>query len=404
MFNSKQFFIQRFSSHMLEVSRYLKYIFNGHLVFAMLFLVSALAYYYQAWLVQIPDRFPTAAIIAILFGLVTSYSPVRTLLKEADLVFLLPAEHKMDGYFWLSLLYSFLIQLYLVLLIAAALGPLYFATYPNKPTTQYLVAIVVLLVLKVWSLLANWWMLKIRDRRTRVLDTLIRLVLTIVIFYFFVKGEMVLSGIVTILLFGLFIYNYFLSRQYPGIAWDLLVEKDRERMHTFYRIANMFTDVPQLKTAIKKRHSLVAAVTSRINFSQEQSYHYLYRITFIRSGDYLGMYLRLIIIGGLCIYFIPNLWMKIVFSLLFLYLSGFQMMTLWQHHRTIAWLDLYPLKKEWRQAALVKWLMQLMIVQTIIFGLLFVFIGNLLGLAVVWIGGFLFSYVFIHGFVKKRLV
>lgn len=404
MFNAQQFFKDRFADHLKETSRYLRYIFNGHLVIAMLFFVSALAYYYQQWLVQIPDHFPTALIIGVSFGIITTYSPVRTLLKEPDLVFLLPAEHKMSPYFRNTLIYSFFFQLYLILVVAAVLGPLYFASYPELGTKPYLLIVFVLFIFKIWNLLANWWMLKIRDARSRMVDQILRLLLNIVTFYFFVTGELLLAAITTVLLFGLFAYNYYLSKQHAAIVWDLLVEKDQMRMRTFYRIANMFTDVPHLKTQVKKRHWLVALVTKSISFKQEKSFDYLYRITAIRSGDYLGIYVRLIVIGGLAIYYVPNFWMKLIFSILFLYLSAFQLMTLWNHHRTIAWLDLYPISVEPRKRALLNWLLQLMIIQTVIFGVLFALMGNYLGLVIVLSIGSLFSILFVYGYVKKKLV
>ncbi|MDC3413756.1 ABC transporter permease [Aquibacillus sp. 3ASR75-11] len=404
MFNTQRFFKERFSSHVKETSRYLRYIFNGHIAIAMMFFVSALAYYYQQWLAQIPTNFPTASIVGIVLGFITSYSPVRTLLKEPDLVFLLPAENRMAPYFRSTLIYSFLIQLYLIFLVAAALGPLYFTSFPERSGKDYLLMLVVLLVLKVWNLLANWWMLRIRDPRSRLVDHIGRFILSALIFVFYVSSEIVLAGITTILLFVNVLYAYILAQKHNAIAWDLLVEKDRSRMRTFYRIANMFTDVPHMKNQVKKRHWLVALITKNIPFQQDRTYEYLYRITVIRSGDYLGMYTRLIIIGGLAIYFVPSLWVKVAFSILFLYLTGFQLMTLWQHHRTVAWLDLYPIHIKSRQAALIKWLFQLMLVQTFLFGLLFLLMKLFTGLVIVWLAGALFSYLFIHGYVKKSLI
>src|SRR5699024_353889 len=142
MFDSHAFFKKRFSAHLKETSRYLKYIFNGHIAVAMMFFVAAAAYYYQQWLAELPENFPTAWIIGIAFGLLVSYSPVRTLLKEPDLVFLLAAEHKMGAYFRDALIYSFVVQLYMLLLIAAAFGPLYLASFPERSGRTYLMMIV----------------------------------------------------------------------------------------------------------------------------------------------------------------------------------------------------------------------------------------------------------------------
>ncbi len=106
-------------------------------------------------------------------------------------------------------------------------------------------------------------------------------------------------------------------------------------MQAFYRVANMFSDVPHIKNRVKKRQWLVSLVTRNIPFEKRFSFDYLFRVTFVRSGDYVGMYTRLIIIGGLFIFLIPNVWVKLIFVVLFLYLSSFQMMALYQHHRTI---------------------------------------------------------------------
>ncbi|MCA0983879.1 ABC transporter permease [Halobacillus yeomjeoni] len=404
MINAKEFWNRRFSDHVKETSRYLKYIFNGHIAVAMLFFISALAYYYQQWLLDLPPSFPTAVITGVIFGLVASYSPVRTLLKEADLIFLLPAEFQLSDYFKRCLYYSFLIQLYVVFLLAAALGPLYFASYPELGSQHYLIMIVLVLFTKVLNMVSNWWMLKERNPRIRRTDQTAKILLNIAVFYFIAKSEWVFAGVIALLLAAVFLYTYMISRQKAGLAWDLLVEKDHQRMRTFYRIANMFTDVPHLKNTVKKRHLLVNAVVSRIPYAQEQSFSYLYRITFIRSSDYLGMYTRLVLIGGAAIWFVPNMWVKVAFALLFLYLSAFQMMTLWNHHRTIAWLDIYPLRHEWKQQALLKWLKQITLFQTFLFGLLFIFQWNLLGLVIVWAGGSLFSIAFIQGYVKQKLV
>ncbi|MFB4167092.1 ABC transporter permease [Virgibacillus sp. JSM 102003] len=402
MFDSHDFFKKRFAAHLKETSRYLRYIFNGHIAFAMLFFVSALAYYYQQWLTELPKNFPTAIIIGVVFGLLVSYSPVRTLLKEPDLVFLITAENKMGPYFRNGIVYSFVIQLYLILLAGAIFGPLYFATYPDRAGNVYFLTLLVVLVFKGWNLMANWWMLKVREPGSRYVDLAVRSLLNVAVFYFIIQGEMLLAGISTLLFMLVFLYDLNVSRKQAGIVWDLLVEKDRNRMHSFYRLANMFTDVPHLRNQVKNRHWLVSLI-NKVPFANKNTFDYLYRITFIRSGDYLGMYIRLIVIGGLFIYYVPNIWMKLIFALLFLYMSSFQMMTLYQHHRTIMWLDLYPVDLEVRQRSLVKLLFQLTIIQTIIFALLFLGMGEVVGVLAVLVVGTIFNYLFINGYVKKKM-
>ncbi|WP_085992786.1 ABC transporter permease [Oceanobacillus senegalensis] len=403
MFDSHSFYKQRLSAHMKELGRYLRYILNGHMLIVIFFLISTLAVYYQQWLKQLPDHFPTAIIIGLLFGLVASYSPVRTLLKEPDLVFIIVAEDRMGAYFRHSITYSFVIQLYLIFLLAAALGPLYFSMYEERSGSTYLLTLLLLLILKLGNLIANWWMLKVRDKKSRKMDILARSLLNIAFFYFLVRGDVLFAGIIALLFVFIFFYDYSVSKKYVGVNWDLLIEKDQHRLQAFYRFANMFADVPHLKARVKKRQWLVNLVTRGIPHQKKYSYDYLYRITFVRSGEYIGMYFRLIVMGGLFIYLVPNMWIKVVFSILFIYLSVFQMMALYHHHRTNMWLDLYPIEQRDRKQSMIKILYQLSFFQTAIFALLFVLTQEYLGFILALVGGILFSVVFIHGYVKAKL-
>src|SRR5699024_11796654 len=153
MFDSHVLFKQRFLNHMQELKRYLQYIFNGHMAIAMVFFLSVMAIYYQKWLEQLPDYFPGALVISIVFGVVVSKSPVRTLLKEPDLVFLMMAEHKMKSYFRDAVLYSFVVQLYLIVLVFSVMAPLCFTFYPARSGRAYLLIDVFVIIFYGWYLL-----------------------------------------------------------------------------------------------------------------------------------------------------------------------------------------------------------------------------------------------------------
>lgn len=402
MFDADALFKQRFSEYVKETSRYLRYIFNGHIAVVLFFLISAFAVYYQRWLEELPADFPTAWIIGIIFGLLASYTPVRTLLQEPDLVFLMPAEHKLHPYFRKTLLFSFGQQMLPVLFIVAAFSPLYLQSFPGRGGKMYLLSFLVLLIFKGWNLVATWWMLKVRHQAIRRLDQFVRLLLNCTIFYFVISGELMYAGLTTILFVTLFFYDLYYSGKRTGVAWDILVEADLNQMQTFYRIANLFTDVPHMKNRIKKRHWLKFLI-DRVPLAKKHTYDYLYRIAFIRSGDYLGMYMRLLVIGGLLIYFIPNEWMKLIFAVLFLYLSSFQMITLYQHFRTNMWLDLYPVDIVVRRQSVMRLLTQLTAIQVVLFTLLFIIKGLFIWSIGMLTVGLLFMVVFFTGYVKRKL-
>lgn len=402
MFNAEELFKQRFSSHMRETSRYLKYIFNGHIAVAMLFLVAALAFYYQQFLAQLPEGFPSVIIMAIAFGLVLSHSPVRTFLQDPDLVFLMPAEERMGKYFRNSLIYSFLIQLYQLILLAAILGPLYFNSFEERTGRVYLFTILLLIVFKGWNILISWWMSFVRDDQYRKIHGFVRLLFNMMIFYFILELNLIYSLAGTALFLGLLALTYVKAKEQDGIHWQLLVNQDLKSRQSFYKIANMFTDVPHIKSPVKARNWLVVFL-KRLPFKQDSTYSFLYRLSFARSGDYLGMYFRLLVIGGLAIYFVPNLWVKLGMVVLFLYLSSFQLVTLYDHYRTIVWIDLYPLAEKLRQDSLLEFLLQLGIVKTVIFALLFLFSSHYLTAVLALVVGLVFSQLFVKGYLQRKI-
>ncbi|WP_018933688.1 ABC transporter permease [Gracilibacillus lacisalsi] len=401
MLNSHRLFVERLSAHMKELSRYLRYILTGHLAIAMVFIVGAMSVYYQQFLEDIPDYFPSTLVIAVVLGVVTAHSPIQTLLKRADIVFLIPAESQLSGYFIRALIYSFVTQLYLFVLAIAAVAPLYMTVFPENSSFGLL--FVVLLVIKVWSLAANWWMLRVRDKNTRRMDKVVRFALIITLVYFFLVQEMIFLAIITALLIVLFVTNYQTARKQRALNWDLLIESDYMRMRSFYRLANMFTEVPHMETPVKKRHWLARLLTGSIPFQQKQAYPYLYRLTTVRSGEYLGIYVRLLVIGGLLIYFVPNSWLKLVFALLFMYMIFLQVIPLWKHHATLVWLDLYPIGISERKQAFIKWMQQLMIFAGVLFVLLLIVIGEWLMATIMAVSVVLFIGMVVPNYLDKKI-
>lgn len=401
MFNAKELFTTRFQAHIKETIRYLQYIFSGHIAVALIFLVGAGAFYYQQILERLPDNFPTSIVVAFMFALVVIHTPIQTLLKEADLVFLLPAELKMKNYFAYTLIYSYVIQLYIVLVVLAVLAPLYFASYPNQTGRTYLLLAFLLVFLKGWNLMASWWLLKVRDKSTRVIDKGFRFLLQFFIFYFFINDLTTFATVLTVSLFILFYYSYLLSTK-NSLAWDQLIEKDQMRMRSFYRLANMFTDVPHLKAKVKKRHVLVGLVTQFLELKRANTYTYLFRITTIRSADYLGIYTRLTLVGTLAVAYVPNSYVALGFGLLFMYLTAVQLMTIWHHHRTLLWIDLYPISMELRQKGLIRWVQTLLFIQVIWFSIVFAIMEIWHSVALIGVIGIVFILAFPPSYLKSK--
>jgi ABC-2 type transport system permease protein len=187
-----------------------------------------------------------------------------------------------------------------------------------------------------------------------------------------------------------------------GLKWDLLIAQEEKRMASFYRLANLFTDVPKLKDTVKRRKWLDIFIHS-ISFSQNKTYHYLFARTFLRASDYLGLFIRLTVIGALALYFISFGWGQMVLSLLFIYLTGFQLLPLWNHHQNRLWIDLYPVSQKYKMAAFHSILKMILYMQSTVFTLIVLVKGEWIYALGVLLSGLLFSFLFVNVYSKKRL-
>lgn len=402
MLDVKQLFSDRLKAHVLELGRYLRYIFTGHLAIAMVFILGALSIYYQQWLEQMPEGFPSEWLMAIIFGFVAVYAPIQTFLKKADLVFLIPAEHRLKGFFLRAILYSFFTQLYLLVLAVFALAPLYFQTYSNYTGKELGLLFLLLIVLKVWAYVVSWWMHKVRDTSTRRMEWILRFLLVTALVFFFMQQEIIFTIILTVLLIGLWLVNIFFAKQTNSVNWELLIEQDYQRKRAFYRLANMFTDVPHLETQVKKRRILATMLTKGMPIKTESTFLYLFRLTTVRSTDYLGIFLRLLVIGLVLVWTVPNQWLMLIFGFLFMYIIFLQLLPLYRHHRTLVWIELYPIKAEKRLASFTKWMRQIMLFSAILFIIPFLFEQRWLEGAIMMVASLVFIYMIIPSYIQQK--
>lgn len=401
MIDIKELWKKRQIQHFKEISRYLRYMLNDHLLIALLFLGGGGAYYYNYWLQDVPKEFPYAIIIALVLGAILTRSRVQTLVKEPDLVFLLPIETKLTAYFQKAFWYSLFSQIYLLLIVFAIAAPLYLAV-TDKTFSSLAAIFVIVLLSKAWNLLLTWLTQHDQENSTYYTDTVIRLILNIVLMYLLFSGaSIIFIGCVVILMLGLLLY-FHKAVEGKGLKWNTLIELESKRMLTFYRIANLFTDVPKLKERVKRRPWL-NWVTGLISYSKKNTFRYLYTRTFLRTSDYLGMYTRLTIIGALIIYFVPFQYGKAFVMILFLYLTGYQLITLWRHHSLKIWVRLYPVSEESKLSSYLQFLFQLLIVQCVLFAVILLLTVEISTTFLLLVVGLVFVYLFVFVYTKGKV-
>ncbi|BDG48519.1 ABC transporter permease [Parageobacillus sp. KH3-4] len=397
MINGRQLWNDRLYQEARKMRRYLRYMLNDHLLFILLIGIGLGAVAYHHWVQTLPPHFPYPIVAALVFSFVLTFGSLRTLLQEADIVFLLPAETKLRPYIQRAFLLNFLLQAYGLLLVWLAIVPL----HRKFSAVSVWLLFFVLLVLKGWNLFISWKGNYFIEPLTHRLSAISRFGLNAAFVYFLLSDASAFFLLALCALIAGITFYIVRATKRKGWKWERIIEQEAKAARTFYRIANLFTDVPQWKEEAKRRRWLDFLVLM-IPYQQKNTFLYLYVRTFIRSGGYLGLYIRLIAIGLLLLYIVPSAYGKIAVSLFFLYITGFQLFALIDHHRTNLWIRLYPFPDDMRKQAVCRLLFFLLIVQNSVFSL-FLF---LLGAGAIWIGswaaGAVFSYWLLFHYLSNR--
>ncbi|MEC3155111.1 ABC transporter permease EcsB [Bacillus thuringiensis] len=398
--NSTALWKERFRHFLKEVRTYSKYVFNDHLKFIFVFIIGAGAYYYQQWLQTLTSSFPTALVMAVLIGLVLTAGSIQTLLKEADLVYLLPVEEKLKPYFTKAFLFTFMIQLYIIAIVAAALAPLYFQQM-KQTGAGYIWIVLAFVIVKAWNLFVAWEKSFLTDQNIQRVDWFIRFILNGLFVYFLVErtSVLVIGGIVLLMVLYLAIMHQMVKGK--PLNWEYLISEEGKKMMLLYRIANMFVDVPALKERVSRRKWLDFILSI---IGEKRTYLYLYTRTFLRSGNYFGLYVRLLALGGVILYCIPFLYGRFIVSFIFLYLIGYQLLTLWKHHRMKIWLDLYPVKVDEKKKDFLTLLNVILIIGSVIFTVIFALATkDFMMTGILLVVSILFSIGFVYQYGAKRI-
>lgn len=400
MFNAITLWKERFGIFLKETSRYLRYIFNGHLVIVFMFLLGTAGFYYQEWLKTLGPEFPAAIIMALVLAIMLTYSSTLTFLSEADKIFLLPLETKLGEYFKRGMILSLVLQSYFLLMILAVLMPMY-VKVSGTSFSSFIPYLLLLVILKGLNLLARWKVEYDMDPTTHRVDSTVRFFVNAVLLYLLFSGANLILVAIPAVVFILLVVYYYRQAKDKGLKWEYLIGQEEKRMGTFYRIANLFTDVPKLKDRVKRRKWLDVFL-GRLPFGQENTFSHIYLRTFFRSGDYFGLFMRLTVIGAIGIYFLTYGPGQAILALVFLYLTGFQLLPLWNHHQHKLWLDLYPVGASVKEKAFTKLLTMILVIQTATFGLVILVKQDGLTAGITFILGIIFSLAFVHLYSKKR--
>ncbi|MEI5906455.1 ABC transporter permease [Bacillus spongiae] len=392
---------RRVADYNKELQKYLRYMFNDHLLFVLIFALGAGAYTYNEWVDTLDGSFPAEIIMAMVLGSLLVWSPLYTFLKEADAVYLLPMEEKMRGYFQKSLFLSFLFQTYAPLLVLAALMPMYVQVSGVAFSSFFLIFGAVLLI-KGWNIFVKWNVLKSQDSEVAVVDGIIRLLLNITLLFFILERASYLFILILALVYLAYGIYFYRTAKGRTLQWERLIDIEVARLLQFYRLANLFTDVPKLKGKVYRRKWLDPFL-QKAKFEQKESFTYLYSRTFYRSSEFLGLFIRLTMISMLLLYVNDWVYFQLFISVLFLYLTGFQLIPLVKKHSYVIWISLYPISMKERRRAFLALIQKLMFIQSALFALIPVLAGQWQNGVLILVVNLVISLMMVSVYIPKRI-
>src|SRR5699024_10600324 len=129
--------------------------------------------------------------------------------------------------------------------------PLYHAKYHASGIGSLILGSLFLLV-KLWNMAVVWECTYAIDVSVRQRDMWIRIVINFFFFYTLLKGWHLYTILCVACMVGYLLIQYIRTKG-KSINWEYLIECEQRSWMFFYRIANMFVDVPHMKVKVKRR-------------------------------------------------------------------------------------------------------------------------------------------------------
>lgn len=359
---------ERRQAFLKEIQPYISYAIRSGLgtVIAILLLVST-AYY--AYILQADElgydiRWLAVVLIFPFFIL----SPIRTYVKQADLLFLLPAESRaIPLFFQPAYRTAWYTQSVMLSLVWLLLVPLLHRH--SEGGLQHLSAALLFwgawFVYKGLLLYGRWqssqWS---RDalRKVEVLSRIVMGAVALLLLWYPTLPAFFLYAALA----GLYLILIRLPERFR-IHWIRLQQEEQRARARWLHFFSWFVDVDTITGRPERRRGL-DVLLGWIRFRRESAYLYLYARVCLRT-ELWSMVYRLTLVGILLVVFLSNPWWKVGSFVFFSWVTGVQLRALYRHHTHTDWLHVYPLPAGLRERSIGKLI-------------LYIHLGILLGLGI----------------------
>lgn len=364
-----------FKSRKLEIAKekqyYNKFVFNGHFGIFLLILLGAFILGYGQFLKSIPTNLNFPLIVGVILAL-TSLFPIRTLLKDADRLFLLPFEKHMTEYMKRSLKYSYFLRLPIQILMVIIFFPLFYVL--NHQTYMFYIMFAILtLVYPFIGLILKWEWYKYKLESWSIHLLLFIIFLT---GYYLVLEVKSFTAITTIIILIALIYIIRYCNKKELYPWEKMIASEAQHRMNYYKFVNMFTDVKHLKETAVRRSYLdpLLRIPKHKHFNENYMYLFLFYRSFMRGKDAFNIIIRLIVIALILMIWLNQMFISTIIGALFMYIIILQMAQFYTQQAYGLWPQVWPVPDSKVIKGYEQFLYRLMLVLGIIFSIVYIII------------------------------
>ena len=363
---------------------YSKYIFNSHLIMFLIIVLGAAMINYSKW-IAIASQFELysvfiAATLAFSYYLIST--KVKTYIKEADAVFLLPLEK-----YYKNVGKKTIINTTVVHVIAFVI--FYFSVKPITSiigTVDRIAICLLIMVILLNNLLKYFQIIHYKELIwVKILQFIV--VFIQIISVFIVNTYILITDLVGII--ALSYSTYYILKNAGNVRnaddkekfvvkWNEAAEYDKHRMESYLKFVNMFVDVPLsgVKVARRKYFDAILPKLTKDKFTKENSFKYYYYRVFLRQENTVFLALRLMLLAGLIIFSFKNPYVSAVAIISYSYLTIIQLVPLYKQMSNNIWHNILPVDESIKIGSFKKLLMVVMLTTTIMLAIFAILFSN----------------------------
>ena len=363
---------------------YSKYIFNSHLIMFLIIVLGAALINYSKW-IAVASKFELYSVFiaaALAFSYYVVSTKIKTYIKEADSVFLLPLEKyykKIGAKTVMSLTTTHIIAVIIF----------YFAT---KPITNIIGSInklgicLLLMTIILNNLLKYFQVIHYTElvwiKIIQFVVTFIQILVVFIVNTYILIFDMI--GVVALAYCTYYIFKNVTNKASSEdqekfvVKWNEAAEYDRHRMESYLKFVNMFVDVPLsgVKVARRKYFDVLLPKVNKENFTKENSFKYYYYRVFLRQENTVYLALRLMLLAVLVIFSFKNTYVSAIAIISYSYLTIIQLVPLYKQMSNNIWHSILPIDESIKVGSFKKLLTIVILITTLILTIIAICLSN----------------------------